>query len=210
MPIALLIADNHEVVRQGLRGIFEGTEIRVVGETTSGEATLAWLRERRPDLVMLDVRMPGGDGLSTLGRIKLQTPELPVLMFSAYNNPFFIARAVALGASGYLLKGEPREAILNAVRVAADRGEAWTPEQLRFASSALATPRFGADVEVSLTQREGEVLKQASLGCSNREIAEALQISTETVKEHIRSILHKIGVSDRTQAAVWAVRRDLL
>ena len=117
---------------------------------------------------------------------------------------------MALGAAGYVLKGSPRDALLETIRTAAAGENAWTREELRRVTGALATPRLAADVEVPLTQRESEVLRQLSLGLTNKEIAQALDISYETVKEHVQHILRKIGVSDRTQAAVWAVRKELV
>jgi DNA-binding NarL/FixJ family response regulator len=116
---------------------------------------------------------------------------------------------VALGASGYLLKSAPRDQLLQAIRSAAAGETTWTREELRRVTGALATPRMAADVEVPLTQRESEVLRQLALGLTNKEIALALRISYETVKEHVQHILRKIGVTDRTQAAVWAVRKSL-
>jgi DNA-binding NarL/FixJ family response regulator len=154
--------------------------------------------------------MEGGDGLNALGRIKLDRNELPVLILSTYDNPTYVARAVALGAAGYVLKGSPREQLLDAIRKAAAGESAWTRDELRRVTGALATPRLNADVEVPLTQRESEVLRQLALGLTNKEIALALHISYETVKGHVQHILRKVGVSDRTQAAVWAVRKGLV
>ncbi len=159
---------------------------------------------------MLDVRMPNGDGFTALGRIKLERPDNPVLMFSAYDNPTYIARAVALGASGYVLKTAEADRILTAIRKCAAGENIWTRDELRRVTGALSTPRLSADVEVPLTQRESEVLRQLALGLTNKEIAQALGISYETVKEHVQHILRKVGVSDRTQAAVWAVRKGLV
>ena len=117
---------------------------------------------------------------------------------------------MALGASGYLLKGCTRDELITAIRTAASGESAWTRDELRRVTGALATPRLTADVEVPLTQRESEVLRQLAYGLTNKEIAQALHISYETVKEHVQHILRKIGVSDRTQAAVWAVRKELV
>jgi DNA-binding NarL/FixJ family response regulator len=208
--IKLLVADDHEVVRCGLRGLLAGSEIEVVAEVGTGEAAIRYVEDNDPDVVLLDVRMPQGDGLTALGRIKLVKPELPVLMLSTFDNPTYIARAVAYGASGYVLKGCNREELIGAIRSAAAGESAWTRDELRRVTGALATPRLAADVEVPLTQRESEVLRQLALGLTNKEIAQSLHISYETVKEHVQHILRKIGVSDRTQAAVWAVRKELV
>lgn len=208
--IRMLIADDHEVVCCGLRALLADTEVDVVAEVGTGEAAVRYALENDLDVVLLDIRMPGGDGLTALGRIKLDKPEMPILMLSTFDNPTYIARAVALGASGYLLKGCTRDALLAAIRTSASGESAWTRDELRRVTGALATPRLAADVEVPLTQRESEVLRQLAYGLTNKEIAQALHISYETVKEHVQHILRKIGVSDRTQAAVWAVRKELV
>jgi DNA-binding NarL/FixJ family response regulator len=208
--IKLVIADDHEVVRRGLKALVADTEIEVVAEFATGADVVQYALANDPDVVMLDVRMPDGDGLTSLGRIKLDKPDMPILILSTFDNPTYIARAVALGASGYLLKGCTREELIQAIRTAAAGESAWTRDELRRVTGALATPRLTADVEVPLTQRESEVLRQLAYGLTNKEIAQALHISYETVKEHVQHILRKIGVSDRTQAAVWAVRKELV
>ncbi len=210
MSIRVLIADDHEVVRSGLRTLLAGTDVELVGEVSTGDAAVKYALSNAVDVVLMDIRMPEGDGLTALGRIKLDKPEMPVLMLSTFDNPTYIARSVALGASGYLLKGCSKEELLNAIHTAASGESAWTRDELRRVTGALATPRLAADVEVPLTQRESEVLKQLALGLTNKEIANTLHISYETVKEHVQHILGKIGVSDRTQAAVWAVRKGLV
>jgi DNA-binding NarL/FixJ family response regulator len=210
MTIRILIADDHEVVRCGLKSLVEGTDIEVAEEATTGEEAVRKAKEKKVDIVLLDIRMPDGDGLNTLGRIKLDRPDLPVLIFSTYDNPTYVARAVALGAVGYVLKGAGRDVIIDAIRKGAAGESAWTRDELRRVTGALATPRLNADVEVPLTQRESEVLRQLALGLTNKEIANVLNISYETVKEHVQHILRKVGVSDRTQAAVWAVRKGLV
>ena len=131
-------------------------------------------------------------------------------MFSGFDNPTYIARAVALGAAGYVLKGASKAKLLDTIRKAAAGQNSWSREELRRVTGALATPRLVSDVEVPLTQRESEVLLQLVLGATNKEIAQALKISYETVKEHVQHVLRKIGVTDRTQAAVWAVRHGLV
>ncbi|GIX00916.1 MAG: DNA-binding response regulator [Pirellulaceae bacterium] len=210
MSYALLIVDDHLVVRLGIRKILAGSNYQVVDEAASGEEALKKVAERRPDIVLLDVRLPSGDGLHVLGRLKLDYPDLPIVMYSSYDNPTYVARAVALGASGYVMKNEPRNVLLETLDSAIQGQPAWSREELRRVTGALATPRIVSDVEVPLTQRESDVLRHMANGLTNKEIALALGISYETVKEHVQHILRKIGVTDRTQAAVWAVRKGLI
>lgn len=210
MSIRVLIADDHEVVRCGLKSLFANSEIEVIAEANTGKQAVEKALELKPDIVLLDIRMPEGDGLTALGRIKLEEPDLPILMLSTYDNPTYIARSVALGACGYILKTAGRDKLLSAIRAGASGQNVWTRDELRRVTGALSTPRLAMDVEVPLTQRESEVLRQLALGLTNKEIANALSISYETVKEHVQHILRKVGVSDRTQAAVWAVRKGLV
>lgn len=210
MSKKLLVVDDHEIVRLGLRLILQGIDIQIVGEATNANEAMEAVVNLRPDIVLMDIRMEGGDGLNALGRMKLDHPDLPIVLYSAYDNPTYIARAVALGASGYVLKSASRERLHEALLTAASGESAWTREELRRVTGALATPRLSQDIEVPLTQRESEVLRQMALGLTNKEIAKMLGISYETVKEHVQHILRKIGVSDRTQAAVWAVRKNLV
>ena len=208
--IRLLVADDHEVVRSGLKTLVADTDIEIVAEVATGNDAVKYALTHDVDVIMLDVRMPDGDGLNALGRIKLDKPDVPVLILSTFDNPTYVARAVALGANGYLLKGCQRDELISAIRAAAAGDSVWTRDELRRVTGALATPRLNADVEVPLTHRESEVLRQLAFGLTNKEIANALSISYETVKEHVQHILRKIGVSDRTQAAVWAVRKQLV
>jgi len=208
--IKLLIADDHEVVRVGLKSLVAGTEIKVVAEVATAASAVKYALENDPDVVLLDVRMPDGNGLTALGRIKLDKPDMPILILSTFDNPTYVAKAYAYEAAGYLLKGCSRQELLSAIRTAAAGENIWTRDQLRRLTGALATPRLAADVEVPLTQRESEVLRQLAYGLTNKEIAQALSISYETVKEHVQHILRKVGVTDRTQAAVWAVRKELV
>ena len=210
MPIRLLIADEFEVVRAGLKSMVPGKDIKVIAEASTGKAAVRLTMKHKPDVAMLGVSMPDGDGLNSLGRIKLARPDQNVLMFSSFDNPTHVARAVAIGANGWISKTATHEALLEAIRTAASGESTWTREGLRSMSGALATPRLSSDdVEVSLTEREGEVLRQMAIGLRNKEIAQTLHVSYETIKEHVQNILRKVGVSDRTQAAVWAIRKGL-
>jgi DNA-binding NarL/FixJ family response regulator len=210
MSKKVLVVDDHEIIRTGLKSILEKAGFKVVAEASSAAEALEAVGKHSPDVVLMDIRMEGGDGLNSLGRMKLDHADLPIVLFSAYDNPTYIARAVALGASGYVLKSAPSERLIEALNTALAGESAWTREELRRVTGALATPRLSQDIEVPLTQRESEVLRQMALGLTNKEIAKMLGISYETVKEHVQHILRKIGVSDRTQAAVWAVRKNLV
>lgn len=210
MTVKVLVVDDHEIIRTGLHAMLDGTELEIASEATNAAEALASVEASVPDAVLMDIRMAGGDGLNALGRLKLDHPDLPIVLFSAYDNPTYIARAVALGASGYILKSAGRDRLISALKTAAAGESSWTREELRRVTGALATPRLSQDIEVPLTQRESEVLRQMALGLTNKEIAKMLGISYETVKEHVQHILRKIGVSDRTQAAVWAVRKNLV
>lgn len=210
MTIRMLVADDQQVVREGLAKMFQGTDIQIVAEAATGRAAMELAAKHQPDVVLLDVRMPDGDGLNTLGRMRLDDEELPILMFSHFDNATYVARAAALGANGYLLKDISRKELIQAIKTAAQGGATWTREQLRRVSGALSPPRGTGDVEIPLTDREEEVLRQLAEGLTNQQIAEALDVSYETVKEHIQHILRKIGVTDRTQAAVWAVRKGVV
>ena len=210
MKIKLLIADDHEVVRSGLINLMLGTEIEVVAAAANAADAMRLAIKLKPDVVMLDIRMAEGDGLTALGRFKAERPDLPVLIMSTYDNPTYVARAVALGASGYLLKGCSKDDLLGAIRKAAGGESVWTRDELRRASGSLAAPKKPSDVDVSLTPRESEVLRHLAAGLTNKEIAQQLHISYETVKEHVQNVLRKLGVTDRTQAAIWAVRKGLV
>jgi DNA-binding NarL/FixJ family response regulator len=210
MSIKVLIVDDHEVVRLGIASLLTDSDITVVGDVGTGEAAISAVKKLKPDVVLLDVRIPEMDGLTVLGRLRMEDASLKILMLSTYDNPTYVARAVALGANGYLLKSTSRADLVAAIRKAAGGEDAWTRDELRRVTGALATPRMAGEIEVPLTQRESEVLRQLAHGLTNKEIGQALGISYETVKEHVQHILRKIGVNDRTQAAVWAVRKNLV
>jgi DNA-binding NarL/FixJ family response regulator len=210
MSIKVLVADDHEVVRQGLVSLFSGSEIKIVGEAKNGDEAVAMARKHRPQVVLLDIRMPQTDGLTALEQLRTEMPETKVVMLSTYENPTYVARAVALGASDYVLKGSTRQELITAVTAAA-RGE--SPSKvgaMRKVAITMATRQANPAEDVPLTNRETQVLKHIALGLSNKEIGRSLSISIETVKEHVQNILRKIKLSDRTQAAVWAVRKGLV
>lgn len=210
MGVKLLIADDHEVVRSGLVSLLSGTDVTIVGQASSGEDAIKLAMEKKPDVVLLDIRMSEIDGLTALEKIHTALPKTRIVMLSTYDNPTYIARAVALGASDYLLKGVSRAQLLNSILNKSADGNGVRSEPLKRVAGVMETRRTDVDDGVSLTQRESQVLRHMALGLSNKEIGRSLEISVETVKEHVQNILRKIHVTDRTQAAVWAVRRNLV
>ena len=210
MSIRLLICDDHQVIRTGLASLLAGTDIEIIGEAENGKEALKQAQKLKPDVILLDIRMPDGDGLATLEKLRAKVPESKVVMLSTYDNPTYIARAVALGANDYVLKGSSRDEIITTI-VAAAQGESPSRAgELKKIAGAMKVRQVVDDDDVPLTQRETQVLRHVALGLSNREIGRSLEISVETVKEHVQNILRKIAVSDRTQAAVWAVRKGLV
>lgn len=210
MGVRLLIADDHELVRSGIRSLLNEPDIEVVGEAANGVEAVRQAKELRPDIVLLDIRMSDGDGLSALEELRQQLPETKVVILSTYDNPTYIARAHALGAADYVLKGATAEQLSATIHAVAAGEVPSQHGELHRVAGTMATRQKQVDEEVSLTQRETQVLRHLALGLSNKEIGQSLSISIETVKEHVQHLLRKMDVSDRTQAAVWAVRRGLV
>ena len=210
MSVRLLVADDHEVIRMGLASLLAGSDIEIVAEAASGKEALEQAEKYKPDVILLDIRMPNGDGLSTLEKLRTAVPDSFVVMLSTYDNPTYIARAVALGACDYVLKGSSREDMITTIQAAAAGESPSRSGELKRIAGAMKIRQVIDDDEVPLTQRETQVLRHVALGLSNKEIGRSLEISVETVKEHVQNILRKIAVSDRTQAAVWAVRKGLV
>ena len=208
MPIRLMVCDDHEVVRTGLATLLAGTNIEIVAEAVNGKDALKVAQKEKPDIILLDVRMPGGDGIATLEELREKVPASKVIMFSMNNNPTYIAQAVAWGASDYLLKGSSRDNIITTIKACA-AGESPSPTGELKKVAALMKDKKAVD-DVPLTPRETQVLRNLALGLSNTEIGKSLEISVETVKEHVQNVLRKLAVSDRTQVAVWAVRKGIV
>jgi DNA-binding NarL/FixJ family response regulator len=209
MPIQMLLVDDHEIVRIGLKHTLSKSDIVVTAEAGNMTTGFQVYKTAKFDVVLVDVRLPDGDGLQLLSKIKLEKPTQNSLVMSAYDNPTYLAKAVAYGANGFLMKSDPISRIVDSIKRAASGENLWTKEEMRKISGGLSGLQKN-DIEIPLTVRENEVLQQLSNGLTNKEIALALGISYETVKEHVQHLLRKIGVSDRTQAAVWAVRRNLV
>lgn len=210
MSIKVLIADDHEVVRRGLQTLLKDTDIKFVGEAANGDQAVEQTAKHKPDVVLLDIRMPGTDGLGAMEMIKKKSPNTKIVVLSTYDNPTYIARSVSLGASDYVLKGSARKDIVQAITRAAKGDIPSDSSVMRSVKMTMAKRKEVGDETVPLTNREIQVLRHVALGLSNREIGRALGISVETVKEHVQNLLRKIQCSDRTQAAVWAVRNNLV
>jgi DNA-binding NarL/FixJ family response regulator len=210
-PIRVLLVDDHAIWRGGVQSMLEDTEFQVIGEASSGREGVDKARELRPDLVLLDIRMAGGDGLDALVNIKRDLPGTAVIMVTTYDNPTYMARAVAGGAAGYILKGVDQEEFLAAIRAVANGEMLLSREALaRSLRSVTSEGMETGDLIEPLTEREMEVLRLVSTGLNNREIGQILFIAEGTVKTHVEHIIGKLGVSDRVQAAVWASRNNLL
>ncbi len=210
MAISIVVADDHEIVRSGLVSLLSGSGIEVVAEAGNGNEAIECTLKHQPDAVLMDIRMAEGDGLSALGKLREASPSTPVVMLSTYDNPTYIARSLALGASDYLLKGAPKETIVAAIERAV-RGETPGDDSVTTRVKEVMEKRQRPeDKSIPLTKREMQVLRHLALGLSNREIGQSLTISVETVKEHVQSIFRKLQVKDRTQAAVWALRQQLV
>ena len=208
-PPSILIADDHDVIRKGLMSLFEGSGVQVCGEAGTVEETIKQAKKLKPDVVLLDVRFGDTDGLDAIRGIRAAAPRARVLMFSAFDNPTYVARAIAAGAHDYLLKTAERDQMIDAVKGAANGEPPSRAGQLRRIAGQMARRERKQDLSVPLTARETQVLRQITMGLSNQEIADALKISVETVKEHVQNLLRKLSVNDRTQAAVWALRNGL-
>lgn len=202
--ITVLLADDHEVVREGLRlALLRSPHIRVVGEAPDGETAVSLAERRRPDVIVMDLRMPGMDGIEATEEIMRRLPDAKVLIFTAYSERALLQRGLESGARGYILKEAPHETLLRAIeKVAA--GETFVDPALM---AALTQSRGGADV---LTPREREILQLLADGLSNADAAGQLFISQETVKSHVRHILTKLEADTRTQAVAIALRDAMI
>jgi len=211
MSIRLLIADDHELVRSGLVAMLEGTEIEIIAQATNADQALALAIEQQPDVILMDIRMPPRDGLLVIEKMLVDCPQSRVVVFSTYDNPTYVARSIAMGAADYVLKGANRHQLTTAILRAARGEEPPETSLLQRLKSSMARRKDRSDTnDIPLTNRELQVLRHIALGLSNREIGRSLGISIETVKEHVQNILRKVDANDRTQAAVWAVRRGLI
>jgi len=201
--ITTLIVDDHEVVREGLRlSLSRAPHIRIVGEASDGESAVALVLRRRPAVVIMDVRMPGMDGLEATKILTEKVPETAVLIFTAYSERSLLGRGLESGAKGYILKEAPHQTLLKAIdKVVAGDG---------FVDPALMPAFLGDARDEMLTGREREILQLLADGMSNADVAAKLFISQETVKSHVRHILTKLEADTRTHAVAIALRDAII
>jgi DNA-binding NarL/FixJ family response regulator len=209
MPIKLLIVDDHDVVRHGLASLFKDSDVRICGEAKTADEAVRLARKLKPDVALLDVLLGDGDSLESVKRLRAAAPGTRVVMFSAFDNPTYVARAVSGGAHDYILKTATRAEVIAAVTGAAQGATPTRFGELRRMASTMSRREATTGGGVQLTPRETQVLRLVAMGLSNQEIADSLEISVETVKEHVQNLLRKISLNDRTQAAVWALRHGL-
>lgn len=211
--IRVLIVDDHQMVRQGLRTFLElQEEILVVGEASDGQAAVEMVRQLAPDVVLMDLVMPCLDGIAATRQVKLAAPQVKVIALTSFTEDDKVFPAIQAGASSYLLKDVSPDELVEAVR-AAYQGEARLhPEITRklmeqVAQQSVSSPAISVD---DLTEREYDVVRLVARGRSNQEIAHELFISEKTVKTHISHILSKLSLQDRTQLAIYAIRKGLV
>jgi two-component system, NarL family, response regulator DegU len=220
-PTRLAIVDDHELARESLQNMLsDEIDIEIVGEAANGRQALSLCSRLRPDLILMDVRMPEMDGLAATKEVKQRYPETSVMMLTMHENPDYLLEALKAGAAGYVLKDAPQEEIIDAVRRVRNGESPLDPELAARLLRRLATEgekrretrghHWPNDAVEPLTPRELEVLGLMKLGRTNRQIAADLVISLGTAKNHVEHIISKLGVSDRTQAVVKALELGIL
>lgn len=208
-PIRVLVVDDHQVVRRGLRTFLEvQPDIEVVGEAADGEQGVERAGELAPDVILMDVRMPGVDGIEALRRLRDNGSKARVLVVTSFTEQRTVVPALRAGAAGYVYKDVDPDALAGAIRSVHAGHVLLQPEVAEALLSQEDAPH-GQGRGGTLTDREREVLSLIAEGRSNREIARTLVLSEKTVKTHVSNILMKLDLSDRTQAALWAVRRGI-
>src|SRR5437667_1703438 len=211
VAIRVLIADDHSLVRQGLRRYLDMAEdIDVVGEASNGEEAITMVEKEQPDIVLLDIRMPGVDGLEAARMIRERFPNVGAIMLTAYDDRQFVVEAVRAGARGYVLKARDAEHLIQTVRLVAGGNMVIDPQLVVALAEELSQAKERDRKAETLTAREIEVLQLLAFGHPNRDIAEKPFISPDTVKTHLEHIFATLGASHRTAAVAEALRRRLI
>jgi DNA-binding NarL/FixJ family response regulator len=209
--ISILLADDHPVVRAGLREMLAAeADMQVVGEAASGDEAVTLDGRLRPDVVLMDLRMPGGDGADAIGRISAARPGARILVLTTYDADADILRAVEAGAAGYLLKDAPRADLVRAIRAAARGETVLAPAVAGRLVSRVRDPRGGVPPDPGLSARETEVLALVAQGLTNVQIGRELYVSEATVKTHLARACAKLGVTGRTAAVTRAMQAGVL
>jgi len=211
----VLIVDDHRLILEGLQYVLEKDGMEVVGRATTGRQAMEMARTCEPDVVLLDIRMPDIDGLEALAGIKSSKQDAAVIILTSYRNPEYFYRAIASGAAGFLMKEGAPSQITHAIRTVLEGESIIDRHVLRDSLRALSATTKKTSSEdkfdiPSLTEQEIRILTLIAEGLTNSDIAEVLTVSPNTVKTHVHNIFVKLGVSDRTQAAIWAIRRGLV
>jgi len=207
-PITLLLVDDHPVVRKGTRELLEGeSDMQVLGEAGSGEEALAQARALAPDVILMDVSMPGMNGIEATRAIKAEQPGVGVLVLTSYDDDAYVFALLEAGAAGYLLKNASEDDLLGAVRAVAAGESALHPSIARKVLERFSVVSNPTPPEDDLSPRELEVLRVAASGRTNKEIARDLDISPRTVQVHLANIFAKIGVGSRTEAVLHGIKR---
>lgn len=211
MAISIMITDDHSMIREGLKSLLElDDDIKVIAEAVDGRDCLDKLDVYKPDVLLLDINMPNMNGLEVLKELKARKSKVKVLVLTVHNETEYLMKAVDIGINGYVLKDSESAELKKAIRAIMD-GETYIQPSLIPALNAKRLERNEDEEKIdSLTRREMEVLKLLAIGMYNKEVAEKLEISERTVKNHVSNIFKKLEVTDRTQAAVFAIRNNLI
>lgn len=210
MKISILIADDHSMIREGLKQLLELEQnFNVIGFADNGRKAIDKINELHPDILLLDVNMPVLGGIETLAEIRKNNINVKVIMLTIHNEREYLIKAVELGCDGYILKESDSDELKNAIYNVYEGKRYIQPNMTPMLNSYLASKAEDDKKLVGLTKREIQVLKLVAEGMFNRDIAERLEISERTVKNHIANIFKKIQISDRTQAAVFAIKNNL-
>lgn len=211
MAIKIMITDDHSMIREGLKNLLElDGDIEVIAEAEDGEDCLAKLETVKPDVLLLDINMPKKTGLDVLSELKDKKSKIKVLVLTVHNETEYLMKAVEIGINGYVLKDSESAELKKAIFTIAE-GENYIQPSLIPALNSKMIEKNEDEVKIeSLTKRELQVLKELAVGKFNRDIAKEMEISERTVKNHISSIFKKLDVTDRTQAAVFAIRNNLI
>lgn len=209
--INVMIADDHAMIREGIKQLLEfDGDIKVIAEAGDGEECLEILKKTIPDVLLLDINIPKKNGIEVLQEIRNDKMNLKVLMLTVHNEVEYLVKAVDIGVDGYLLKDSESAELKKAILAVINGEDYIQPSLIPVLNSKMLDRDSDSSKIESLTRRELEVLKMLSYGTYNKEIAEHLNISERTVKNHVSNIFKKIGVTDRTQAAVFAIRNNLI